>query len=470
MAAQSRTIFSFVMEPDPRFTYQAWHLARSLMEHCGADPASIHVQCTPEVDARRRRLFEELGCNVHEIARFGDGRFCNKLNQLDSFRGLDFGLAVLLDTDTIVTADLRPFLSDTEILGKIVDAANPPLASLREIAAASGLQEQPRVCHVDHGREKETFYGNCNGGFYSIPRRYCEILSAEWRRWALWLLANNEPLRRAGRAVRHVDQVSFWLAIQHASLPFKAAPSNVNYFSHFDGAHEYFDETLPIALLHYHACSWNVLGLLEAPAGLPAAGQAAVVRANAQIGKGFDNRVFWEMRYRHFPERGSGVGSRGDNLLYKRQLLREQGVETAASVLDVGCGDLEVVKTLDIKNYVGVDQSPETLTIARNARPDWVFELAPCADVSAAFMVLCLEVLIHQETEEAYRALMDFLADKTLGTLLASGFPANGEAIEKNPMIFFYEPLEISLRRTGRFSSIQQIGAHTNVAVYRCDV
>ncbi|MGQ0444399.1 MAG: class I SAM-dependent methyltransferase [Beijerinckiaceae bacterium] len=458
------------MDDDPRYTYQAWHLARSLMEHCGAGPSVIHVQCTPEVDARRRRLFGDLGCTVHEIQRFGDGRFCNKLNQLDSFRGLDFDLVVLLDTDTIATADLRPFLSDTEILGKIVDAANPPIAILQEIAAASGLQKQPMVCRVDHGGAKETFYGNCNGGFYSVPRRLCEILSAEWRRWALWLLANNEPLRRAGRAIRHVDQVSFWLAIQHANLPFKAAPSNVNYFSHFDAKHEYFDATLPIALLHYHACSLNVLGLLEAPAGLPAAGHDAVARANAQIGKGFDNRVFWEMRYRHFPERGSGVGSRGDNLLYKRQLLKEQGVETASSVLDVGCGDLEVVKALAIASYVGVDQSQETLTIARNARPDWVFELAPCADVPAAGMVLCLEVLIHQETEDAYRALIDFLANKTLGTLLASGFPANEEAIEKNPMIFFYEPLENSLRRTGRFSSIKQIGAHTNVTIYRCDV
>ena len=35
-----------------------------------------------------------------------------------------------------------------------------------------------------------------------------------------------------------------------------------------------------------------------------------MLRANQQIGKGSDNRVFWEMRYQGFPERGSGVGSR----------------------------------------------------------------------------------------------------------------------------------------------------------------
>jgi hypothetical protein len=110
MTTQGRTIFSFVMDHDPRFAYEAWHLARSLIEHCGGDPSSIHVQCLPEVNARRRSLFGEFGCHVHEIARFGDGRYCNKLNQLENLRELDFDRVVLLDTDMVATSDLRPFL------------------------------------------------------------------------------------------------------------------------------------------------------------------------------------------------------------------------------------------------------------------------------------------------------------------------------------------------------------------------
>jgi SAM-dependent methyltransferase len=176
------------------------------------------------------------------------------------------------------------------------------------------------------------------------------------------------------------------------------------------------------------------------------------------------------LRYRHFRERGSGIGSRGDNLLLKRKLLREQGVEAASSVLDVGCGDLEVIKDLAIVNYLGIDQSCETLEIAKLARPDWRFKLAPAADVPAAEMVICFEVLIHQETEEAYRALIDFLAQKTIGTLLVSGYAADHDFIQKNPMLFFYEPLQRSLRRTGRFRTIRPIRAHANVAVFRCDV
>jgi hypothetical protein len=467
LSGSDRTIFSFVVDAAPRFTYDGWHLARSLIEHCGGSPGAVHVQCTPEVDERWRDLFRELGCAIHEISRFGDGRYCNKLNQLESLRAVAFDRVVLLDTDTIALADLRPFLRDDVILGKIVDVSRPPLAVLNEIATAARMTQRPAICKTDT-RGEDTYFGNCNGGFYSIPKAFCEYLSVEWRRWALWLLDNIEPLRRIGRQ-NHVDQVSFWLAIQQAGLPFAAAPANLNYFIHLDGEHSYLDETRDIALLHHHH-RMDVLGMLEILPGRSPREEAAIMRANRQIGRGFDNRVFWELRYEHFPERGSGLGSRGDNLLYKRQLLKEQGVESAASVLDYGCGDLEVVKELAIRRYVGIDQSSMALAVARRARPDWDFCLTPGPESQPAEMVLCFELLIHQETEAAYRAVIAFLAEYTLGSLLVSGFSEDSESIRQNPMLFFHEPLETSLHRTGRFKCIRQVGAHTSVVVYRCDV
>jgi hypothetical protein len=466
-AGSPRIIFSFIVDNDSHFAYKGWHLARSLVAHCGGNASAIHVQCTPEVSEHTRNLFRECGYQVQQIARFGDGRYCNKLNQLENLRDIDFDRVVLLDTDTIVISDIRPFLSDKAIGGVIVGHARPPLATLQEIAAASGLSILPPVCPTAVGGE-DTYLANCNGGFYSVPKAYCEVLSREWRRWALWLLDNIEPLSRIGRQ-NHVDQVSFWLAVQHEGLPFERAPSNVNYHIHIDGKHFYLDETRDIALLHYHN-QLNVVGLLEIPPGRSPREQAAVARANEQIGGGFDNRLFWELRYQNFPERGSGLGSRGDNLLYKRLLLKEQGIEEAPSVLDVGCGDLEVVKELDITRYVGIDQSVNAIDIARAARPDWEFRLAPAPDVAATQMVLCFEVLIHQKTEADYRALIAFLAEKTLGTLLVSGFQSGSEAIDQNPIVFFYEPLEEGLRRTARFRSIQPIGKHTSVVVYRCDI
>lgn len=462
-----KAIFSFVLEDDALFVYEGWHLAQSLIEHCGGDASNIHVQCTPEVKEYRRALFRELGCNVHHLERFGDGKHCNKLGQLENLAEVEFDTVVLLDTDTITVSDLRPYLSTSSIRGKAVDLAIPPRVTLDEIAAAAGLTRLPDVCTPD-AVPSETYVGNCNGGFYSIPKAQATTLSSAWRRAASWLLGNLEPLSRIGRQV-HVDQVSFWLAIQQTGVPFELAPSNVNYYVHFTGEHRYFDASREIALLHYHGVSLNVLGLLEPRGELDPVARAAVARANEQIARGFDNRVFWEMRYNNFPERGSGFGSRGEHGAYKRDLLRQQGIEAAASVLDVGCGDLEVVKALDIKNYVGLDQSPESLQLARRARPDWRFDLFLAADVEPAEMVLCFEVLIHQPTAGGYHALIDFLAAKTSGALLVSGYEAASEAIHQNHMLFFHEPLEASLQRTGRFSAIREIGRHTGVVIYRCD-
>ena len=37
-------------------------------------------------------------------------------------------------------------------------------------------------------------------------------------------------------------------------------------------------------------------------------------------------------------------------------------------------------------------------------------------------------------------------------------------------MLFFHEPLSESFAKTGRFNSIREIGRHTDVVIYRCDV
>ena len=46
------------------------------------------------------------------------------------------------------------------------------------------------------------------------------------------------------------------------------------------------------------------------------------------------------------------------------------------SILDVGCGDLEVFAPLPATNYTGVDISEQALSIARLKRPEWSFETA----------------------------------------------------------------------------------------------
>lgn len=466
------TAFSFVIDTGPSMAYQGYHLAHSLLSHCTPEPASIHVQFTPEVSPRVRSVFASLGCTVHEIARFGDGRYCNKIAQLENLRGIECDLLVLLDTDMILVADLRPFLVAGALQSKVVDWPNPSLEALEKVARRAGMRTLPDKIWVD-SRMGKTYVGNSNGGFYAIPRALIGQVSEAWKKWAKWLLENDEPLRHEGKLM-HIDQVAMWLAIHTAGIPYVPAPSNVNYYLHLRGRHCYCDRTGPIAVLHYHDTSLNVLGQIEPRVRLTRREANSVRRANAQIESHFDNRVFWDLRYAQFPERGSGVGSRGENVAYKRELLAREGIASAASILDVGCGDFEVLRVFELHNYLGLDASEAALACARHARPDLEFRLFD-VDHDAQIVppkewVLCFEVLIHQETKVNYRKLIDFVASKALKSLLISGYTGGSCGQQDSGMVFFHEPLELSLRNTGRFRSIRKIGGHTGVTVFRCDV
>lgn len=464
----NRLAVSFIVDSDPIYAYMGWHLAHSLVSHGGLSWADIHVQCTADLPALTVESFRNLGCPTHPLTRFGDGRYCNKLAQWDNLRDVDADHFVLLDTDMICVGDFTYSLPPDAVAGKVVDLANPEVPLLATLFDRAGFSDRPDIVPVD-ASDDHTYRANCNGGFYSVPRQYAQPLFESWRLNALSLLADIEPLRAAGKEI-HVDQIAFCMAIHETRLPFADLPSNVNYPLHQPGPCRFRQVDRPLALLHYHNFTLNVLGLLEPARDLDVGEIAAVTDANDQIRANFDPETFWDFRYKHFPERGSGVGSRGDNLAYKRDLLREEGAEESSSVLDVGCGDIEVVQALRLNNYVGIDSSPTSLAIAIERRPDWTFLEAPARDALSAELVLCFEVAIHQKTNHAYNDLMDFLASKTEQTLIVSGYDDLTDSIAANHMLYYYEPLHESLRATGRFSSIKKIGAHSDVVIYRCDV
>ena len=145
-----QTIFSFVIDADPKIVYQGYHLARSLIEHCGGEPAAIHAQFTAEVSATSRQLFAELGCTLHDIERLGGG--CSKVVQLENLLTYEFAHAVLLDTDMIAIADVRPYLGGGAALqAKVVDLQNPSLGALQEIGGRAGMEKLPARVPTDAG-------------------------------------------------------------------------------------------------------------------------------------------------------------------------------------------------------------------------------------------------------------------------------------------------------------------------------
>ena len=465
---QRRLAVSFVIDGDPVFAYTGWNLAHSLKTHLAIEWRDIHVQFISDVACETVDAFQALGCSTHELSRFGDGKYCNKLAQWDNLRAVEADVFLFLDTDMICVANFAELIPSAAIGGKVVDLDNPRLPTLDTIFAQAGFSDRPPIIRAE-ARDAPTYRANCNGGFYSVPRQFADTLFDSWRRHALELLGNNGPLASAGKE-SHVDQVAFCMAVHETALPFENLPSNLNYFLHFQGEHTLLNAGLPLCLLHYHNASIDVLGLL-APAGAQnGREQAAVEEANRQIRNSFNTRFFWDLRYKRFPERGSGVGSRGYNLQYKREILRAVGAESAGSVLDIGCGDLEVVHALDLHNYTGIDQSAQSLALAASRRPDWRFLHASDPNIPSAELVLCFEVAIHQRSLSDYRRLIQLLADRTARTLIVSGYDEPPPNMDGNHMLFFHETLRESLRATGKFASVLPIGAHSTVTIYRCDV
>jgi hypothetical protein len=349
------------------------------------------------------------------------------------------------------------------VQAKIVDGPNPALATLAEIFSQAGGR-MPATVPTDAGNAA-TCLGNANGGFYAIPRALAAPFSSAWRKWAQFLLDHDEPLRRAGKT-NHVDQVSAALAFNLSAIPFAPAPSNVNYFVHYQAARHYFDASRPIGIIHYHDSTVSMDGTIAPAIPLSPAERAAVAAANRQIRDGFDNALFWDFRYATHPERGSGLGSRGEHLLAKRALLKQHGLEDFASVLDVGCGDLHVLGGLDLKAYVGIDVSAAAVDKARAMKPDWEFAVQAGQEIAPREAVVCLDVLIHQRDRQAYQALVAFLAEHTIKTLFVSGYEHKADAAN---LVFFHESLSASLAATGRFARIQRIGALRDVQIFRCD-
>lgn len=272
-----RTIYSFVIDTAPSFPYHGWHLAKSLCLRCAAAPDAIHVQLTDAVPSETAQMFAACGYRIHRVRPFGDGKWCNKLAQLPNLLGEAFDIAVLLDTDMIAVADVRTFLRSDSVQAKVVDFPNPSLAVLEELHRLAGGREDLPPVRAE-GIDAPTFHGNCNGGFYAVPRPLAESFSREWRRWALWLFENDGPLQRTGR-MKNVDQIGAALAFRRSGIPYAAAPANVNYFLHIQAEHSCFDSSRPIALLHYHD-ALDPAGMLDPPFPLTPAEKDAVTLAN----------------------------------------------------------------------------------------------------------------------------------------------------------------------------------------------
>jgi SAM-dependent methyltransferase len=172
---------------------------------------------------------------------------------------------------------------------------------------------------------------------------------------------------------------------------------------------------------------------------------------------GFDNAAFWDERYRTKIELGSGAGSRGEFLAYKRARLQDVIARFPfRSILDVGCGDIEATRTLQFDGaFTGIDVSPYVIERNREIRPDWwkfflgeFTELARSGDLHAD-LVLCLDVLIHQHDREHYREFVRALLKASRVATVLNGFESLPRSGKLSPNVAFHEPIGRTLQEVG---------------------
>jgi 2-polyprenyl-3-methyl-5-hydroxy-6-metoxy-1,4-benzoquinol methylase len=352
------------------------------------------------------------------------------------------GMVVLCDTDVAVLEDPRTLMVPAgSIGGKVVDTPVPPLDVIQGIFAAARVPAPPTT-PLPWDADQTTIVGNVNGGLYLIPAPLLPVLAPAWESWARWLLDRRELLFDW---TFHLDQVAMALALAEEGIGSEQLDVRWNTPIH-DLTRIPPDPPIP-AIIHYHQ-EIDTQGRIRMT-GFPSIDQQ-IERVNEAIGnlwqEAFPNATFWQWRYLSDPELGSGIGSRGEPLLGKRDLLAIiLDALTPASVLDVGCGDGEATRDLPMQGYVGIDLSAEAVRRAEIGRPEGTYLVGGLADFSIrADLTMCLDVLIHQSDAAAYRDQVERLWQSADRALVISGYEQQFGTL--SPMVHFHEPLSTTLR------------------------
>ena len=461
-------VCSCVVDDDPYFRMQAMIWLYTAMEYSGFEPHELIVHLVRRPGDKQDHLesvLSKMGIRTVPVTAYGTGdrAYCNKLCQLETPDLYTADGVVLCDTDIAFADDVREAFQSEHVKAKVVDRPNPPFEILRELFVRSGLPGSPdlAVCSFSH---QKTYATNCNGGLYVIPGRILEHLAPAWKRWTAFSLEQSALL---GRYLHHSDQIGFCFAMHELGEAIAPLPLEMNFPTHLPAAcYAGYDGPQP-RVLHYHRRT-NPTGFLE-PVGLDAV-DASIARVNDVIRdsrrRGFDNSIFWDSRYALHPELGSGFGSRGENLTYRRQIMYPiVDLFAEKSILDVGCGDLEVMCEAPAQRYTGIDPSPEAIALARKKRPDWNFITGDITAVKEQTfdLVYCSCVLIHLPEKQDYDALTHNLIDRCRDYLIVEAYDA--PPTRTSEITFYYEPITETLLRDPRIGSATVIGRYRDVSI-----
>lgn len=462
---QNKIFYSCVVDDHPKFYWQGYIFVNTLLHLAKVSGDRIFVHLTKS-NIQFENFLKANKINIKYIEPWGDKKYCNKLQQLETKELQDADFVWFCDADIAIVEDLSKIVEDNQdkILGKIVDFPNPNIEKLKSIYDFLGVQ-YPNIS-TDTLTNEQTFEGNFNGGLYGIPSKYIASFGKSWKKYAKEMLESEKVKDILSEKINHIDQISFSLALKELNLSYKILGYEYNCPTHIKNI-DLLDAKLKskAKVIHYHNNISNT-GLLNAIEKQYV--KESIAQINEIVKQHFNNALFWSYRYATNPELGSGVGSRGGVAQYKLKLLKNIGLEKQKSVLDVGCGDLEIVKNLSFENYTGVDISAQAVTNGKTKFPHfdfYNFELEK-EKITNADTVLCLDVLIHQPTKQSYDELIKFVTTKANKRVVISGYERQSDS---SHMCFFYENIKESLEKTGLFKYIYKVGEYRGLGMYVAD-
>jgi len=468
------TLFSCFLDSPIKFQIQAMLWATSLIKLGDVHPENIYIQYNGNTRDELLDWAGDKGINLVPLTAFEPHHpYCNKLQQLDTFVDSKADWVCLMDTDTVVSRPLDQLvLADGGIVSpiedfyaKMVDVPNPPLEILRDIFRKAGFGKinSAKTSFPINGVD-ETDRNNLNGGFYFFRRPFLNEFAPIWIKWAKWCVEN---IGLFASYANHVDQVSMALALRDLNCSAHLLSIAMNLPYHVP---EILTDVDP-AVFHYHDGLDPMFKLN--PCGKPLI-DSQVIRIKAVIDdfikEELSTEFFWTLRYSLFPELGSGIGSRGEFIELKRQIISSLtfGMEKKA-ILDIGCGDLEIMQTFNFTDYTGIDIASSALDIAQKKKPHWTFICGNPIDLfNTQFdIVICMDVLIHQKDEKDYHNLLAKLVRLTRRRLIISGYEKKPEY--HSSIVYFFGSLSEHLSALNKFSEIMVTHQYRDIYVVCAD-
>ena len=453
-----------VAENTPKYLGQALRLVQSIRWFGGAlNEAELYVCVVDDISPDYRKELESYGATIHIVQRFSAKHpQSNKLRFLELPDISRHNQVLLLDCDTIVVRDPLPHLFHTDFTAKIADVSTIPLDIFRRLFAAfdTPMPDATQRCTVSN----ESTIPYFNAGVLAFSRRAMDVLVPKWIELNQQLIARMKLL---GEHNNFCEQASLSLALVATCIKFDAVGNAFNFPMHFDStSNSPCLADIDPFIIHYHWLA-DPSGYIL-PSNYPAVNRR-IDEFNARLRNEreywFNNRLFWNQRYAENPELGSGVGSRGEARDYKRHLLEEAvALWIPRTILDVGCGDLEVGSVLPAEGYTGLDFSDVVVVANRKKFPNRTFLAGNFLEMEYAWadMVVCLDVLIHLAYLEDYRSFVRKLVHSSRKVGIVAGDETDPDLAG---IVFFHEPLSLTLANAGA-RNVRKIGGYRHVTIF----